>query len=41
MIEDMTRAIALPQPDGSTSATQARVRLEAAGVRFVHSAALA
>ena len=41
VIEDMTRAIALPQPDGSTSATQARIRLEAAGVRFVRSGALA
>ncbi len=41
VIEDMTRAIALPQPDGGTSATLARSRLEAAGVRFVQSDALA
>ncbi len=41
VIEDMTRALALPQPDGSTSATQARRRLEQAGVRFVRSDALA
>ena len=40
VIEDMTRAIALPQPDGSTSATGARSRLKAAGVRFVGSDAL-
>ena len=37
VIEDLTRAIALPQPDGGTSATLARSRLEAAGVRFVQS----
>ncbi len=41
VIEDMTRAIALPQPDGSTSATRARARLEEMGVRFVRSDELA
>ncbi len=41
VIQDMTRAIALPQPDGSTSATQARARLQEAGVRFVRSDELA
>jgi nicotinamidase/pyrazinamidase len=40
VIEDATRAIALPQPDGTTSATQARARLEALGVRFISSADL-
>ena len=37
VIEDATRAIGLAQPDGTTSATQARERLEALGVGFVRS----
>lgn len=41
VIEDLTRAIALPQPGGGTSATLAHDRLKAAGVRFIQSDELA
>ena len=37
VIEDATRFIALPQPDGRTSAEHARDRLQALGVAFVTS----
>lgn len=40
IIEDATRGIALPQPDGRSSIAHARDRLTALGVSFLHSAEL-
>ncbi len=40
IIEDATRSIALPQPDGRTSDEHARQRLQALGVTFITSADL-